>query len=143
MRQAYDLALLAGRDSEVPIGAIIVDDAQNVIGQGYNQVLKRQDPTAHAEILAIKEAASLVNNYRLNHTTLYVTMEPCCMCAGAMVHARIARVVFATRDFKAGAAGSCYNLLRGYPLNHQIQIDEGVMQMECAQLLSEFFKVRR
>lgn len=143
MQQAFDLALKARDEHDVPVGAILVDAHQNVIGRGYNQVLKTHDPTAHAEILALREAAVSIKNHRLNHTTLYVTMEPCSMCAGALVHARIARIVFATRDFKAGAAGSVYNLLQGYPLNHQVKIDEGVLQQECALLLTTFFKSRR
>ena len=102
-----------------------------------------KDPTAHAEIVAIRAAAGYLQNYRLQNTTLYVTLEPCCMCAGALVHARVKRVVFATRDFKAGAAGSIFNLLQGYPLNHQVQIDEGIMQHECAAILNDFFKSRR
>lgn len=143
MKQAYDLAVIAGAQGEVPIGAVLVQDNNQIIGRGWNQVVRTHDPTAHAEIVAIREASVSLQNYRLPNTTLYVTLEPCCMCAGALVHARIQRLVFATRDFKAGAAGSVYNVLQGYPLNHQIQIDEGFLQHDCASLLGDFFKDRR
>ena len=143
MQQAFDLALKARENREVPVGAVLVDADGKILGRGWNQVIKTHDSTAHAEMQAIREASAGVKNYRLNNTTLYVTMEPCSMCAGAMVHARISRLVFATRDFKAGAAGSVYNLLQGYPLNHPVQIDEGLLQAECALLLSEFFKTCR
>jgi tRNA(adenine34) deaminase len=140
MQQAYNLALKARDQGEVPVGAILVDHDQRILGSGWNQVLKAHDPTAHAEVVAIRESAQTLQNYRLLNTTLYVTLEPCCMCAGALVHARVQRIVFATRDFKAGAAGSVYNLLQGFPLNHAICIDEGIMQQECAQLLTSFFR---
>ncbi|MDP3704910.1 MAG: tRNA adenosine(34) deaminase TadA [Legionellaceae bacterium] len=143
MQRAFDLALKARDQGEVPVGAVLVSSKGELMGIGWNQVLQRNDPTAHAEVLAIQDASSRYNNYRLDDSTLYVTLEPCCMCAGAMIHARIKRVVFATRDFKAGSAGSVYNLLQGYPLNHQIDIDEGFLQQECAELLSDFFKQRR
>lgn len=143
MQRAFDLALKARDQGEVPVGAVLVSHDGQLLGSGWNQVLQRNDPTAHAEILAIQDAASRLRNYRLDDTTLYVTLEPCSMCAGAMIHARIERLVFATRDFKTGAAGSVYNLLQGYPLNHQVQIDEGFLQNDCALLLSDFFKQRR
>lgn len=144
MAQAYDLALKAKEQGEVPVGAVLVaNDNTTVLGQGWNQVIRTNDPCAHAELIAIRAAAARLHNYRLLNTTLYVTLEPCPMCAGALVHARIARLVFATRDFKTGAAGSVYNLLQGYPLNHQVQIDEGIMQQPCATLLADFFKNRR
>lgn len=143
MQHAYKLALTAREQGEVPVGAIVVSDDNQSIGRGWNQVIQSHDPSAHAEILALREAAAQLQNYRLLNTTLYVTLEPCCMCAGALVQARVKRLVFATRDFKAGAAGSIYNVLQGYPLNHQVQIDEGVLQQECARLLEEFFKFRR
>jgi tRNA(adenine34) deaminase len=139
MTQAYQLALHARSVGEVPVGAVIVDGNNQLIGQGSNTVIGNCDPCAHAEIIAIRQAGLTRNNYRLINTTLYVTLEPCVMCAGALVHARIARLVFATRDFKAGAAGSVYNLLRGYPLNHQVEIDEGILQDESAKLLTDFF----
>ncbi len=143
MKQAYDLAISAGKQGEVPIGAVLVDENNQILGRGWNQVLQTHDPTAHAEIIAIREASAYLQNYRLLNTTLYVTLEPCCMCAGALVHARIKRLVFATRDFKAGAAGSVYNVVHGYPLNHQIQIDEGFLQHDCSTLLVDFFNERR
>ncbi len=143
MQEAFNLALTAHEQGEVPVGAILVDENNQVVGRGWNQVLQTNDPTAHAEILALREAGALLKNYRLQNTTLYVTLEPCSMCAGALVHARINRLVFATRDFKAGAAGSAFNLLQGSVLNHQIQIDEGFLQHECASLLTDFFKARR
>lgn len=143
MKQAYDLACQAQKCGEVPVGAIVVSEQQQCLGTGYNQVLQRTDATAHAELLAIQAASATLGNYRLLNATLYVTLEPCCMCAGALVQARIKRVVFATRDFKAGAAGSVNNLLSGYPFNHQVMIDEGTLQAECSLLLSDFFKRRR
>lgn len=143
MQYAFNLALRAKSEGEVPVGAVLVSRNGVIIGSGWNQVIKNNDPTAHAELLAIKDATSNSKNYRLDGSTLYVTLEPCCMCAGAMVHARIQRLVFAARDFKAGAAGSVYNLLRGKPLNHQVQIDEGVLYEQCSSLLSDFFKVLR
>lgn len=143
MQQALDLARIARFQGEVPVGAVLVSEQNEIVGLGWNQVIQTNDPTAHAEVLAIRDATSTIQNYRLDNTTLYVTLEPCCMCAGALVHARIKRIVFGTRDLKAGAAGSIYNLLQGFPLNHQIQIDEGFLQYECASLLTDFFKSRR
>ncbi|MCX7117557.1 MAG: tRNA adenosine(34) deaminase TadA [Legionellales bacterium] len=143
MKKALDLAILAGAQGEVPVGAVLVDERNQLIGSGFNQVIQGYDPTLHAEIVALREASAYLKNYRLPKTTLYVTMEPCCMCAGALVHARVERVVFATRDTKAGAAGSVMNLLKGYPLNHQVQIEEGFLQQECSALLTAFFKSRR
>ncbi|KTD08116.1 tRNA adenosine(34) deaminase TadA [Legionella jamestowniensis] len=143
MAEAYSLALKAKEQGEVPVGAVLVDHKNQLLGKGWNQVLQTNDPCAHAELIAIRDAAMQLQNYRLLDTTLYVTLEPCVMCAGALVHARIKRVVFATRDFRAGAAGSVYNLLQGYPLNHQVIIDEGMMQHDCACLLIDFFKVKR
>ncbi|KTC86517.1 tRNA adenosine(34) deaminase TadA [Legionella brunensis] len=143
MTKAYELAVKAKEQGEVPVGAVLIDTDNNLLGYGWNQVLQNNDPCAHAELIAIRKAATQIQNYRLIDTTLYVTLEPCVMCAGALVHARIKRLVFATRDFKAGAAGSVYNLLQGYPLNHQVHIDEGVMQENCAHLLADFFKERR
>ena len=143
MKEAFKMAQTAREQGEVPVGAVLIDEHNHMIGKGSNQVLQSNDPTAHAEILAIRAAAGNVQNYRLQNTTLYVTLEPCCMCAGALVHARIKRLVFATRDFKAGAAGSLFNFLQGHPLNHYVQIDEGFMQHECAVILGDFFKARR
>lgn len=142
MQRALELALLAQQEGEVPVGAVVVAGDQ-LLGEGYNQVLSKKDPTAHAEIIAIRQAAISTDNYRLDKATLYVTLEPCPMCAGAMVHARMHRLVFAARDFKTGAAGSRYNLLRGYPLNHKTVIDEGILEAECSHLLTNFFQSRR
>ena len=143
MQEAYNMASMARFQGEVPVGAILVDEKGQVIGRGWNQVLQTKDPTAHAEIQALRDAATHLQNYRLINTTLYSTLEPCCMCAGALVHARIKRLVYATRDPKAGAAGSVFNMVQNPSLNHQIQIDEGILQHECASLLTNFFKIRR
>lgn len=143
MKQAYEQAILAGQEGEVPVGAVLVDKNNQLIGLGRNALEKSHDPTDHAEIRALRHASASINNHRLLDSTLYVTLEPCVMCAGALVHARVKRLVFATRDFKAGAAGSVYNLLQGYPLNHKVLIDEGIMQEQCASLLHDFFKLRR
>lgn len=140
MAKAYSLALSAQKQQEVPVGAVIVSADNHLLGYGWNKVIQTKNPCAHAELLAISTAAARLNNYRLLDSTLYVTLEPCAMCAGAIVNARIKRVVFATRDFKAGAAGSVYNLLKGYPLNHQVKIDEGIMEQDCANLLRSFFQ---
>ncbi|WP_419418789.1 tRNA adenosine(34) deaminase TadA [Legionella sp. D16C41] len=142
MLEAYTQALRAYDSLEIPVGAIVVMNKQ-VIGRGYNRTISDTDPCAHAEICALREAAGRLGNHRLLDATLYVTLEPCAMCAGAMIQARIKRLVFATRDFKSGAAGSVYNLLQGYPLNHYVQIDEGILERDCATLLKEFFKARR
>jgi tRNA(adenine34) deaminase len=143
MTQAYRLALIAKEQGEVPVGAVLVAANNTWLGHGWNQVIQSNDPCGHAELIAIRQAALQLSNFRLPNTTLYVTLEPCVMCAGALVHARIERLVFATRDFKAGAAGSVYNLLQGYPLNHQVQIDESILQQECANLLADFFEKLR
>ena len=143
MQQAYEQALDANKQGEIPVGAVLVGSDNALLGLGHNQVIQCHDPCAHAEILAIRQACEKTCNHRLLNATLYVTLEPCVICAGAIIQARLARVVFATRDFKGGAAGSVYNLLQGYPLNHRVMIDEGIMQEGCAMLLSDFFKVRR
>jgi tRNA(adenine34) deaminase len=140
MHLAYEQALLAQNKNEVPVGAVLVDRNNQLLGSGHNCILKSNDPSAHAEVIAIRESALKTNNHRLLDTTLYVTLEPCAMCAGLLVHSRVKRLVFATRDFKAGAAGSVINLLNGSSLNHSIIIDEGIMQKECSLLLSDFFK---
>ena len=143
MTQAYALAVKARDQGEVPVGAILVSDEQQCLGQGWNQVIQRHDPTAHAEIVALRAASLNQKNYRLINTTLYVTLEPCCMCAAALVHARIKRLVFATRDFKSGAAGSVINVLNSALFNHCVLIDEGILEHECSVLLSDFFAARR
>lgn len=143
MHKAYEQAILAQEEGEIPVGAVLVSSENQLLGLGRNVMQKSHDPSGHAEINAIRQAAQRLQNYRLLNTTLYVTLEPCAMCAGLLVHARIRRLVFATRDFKSGAAGSVYNLLRGYPLNHTVQVDEGIMQLQCAALLTEFFKLKK
>lgn len=142
MQQALLLAEKAESLGEVPVGAIVVKD-NKIIGQGYNQPILNHDPSAHAEIIALREAGQSVKNYRLVDTTLYVTLEPCAMCAMAMVHARIKTVVFATREPRTGAAGSLHQLLQHSGHNHQIEIVENIMQAESAELLTQFFRKRR
>lgn len=143
MHKAFLLAEQAAIDGEVPVGAVIVDEHHQLIGSGSNAMISQNDPTAHAEILAIREAARSRENYRLNDCTIYVTLEPCPMCASALVHARIKRLVFAVRDFKTGAAGSLCNLVNHPKLNHNIQVDEGLMMVECRDLLQVFFQGKR
>lgn len=138
MQLAYQQALLAKTQGEVPVGAVLIKD-NSLISLGSNRVEESHDPSDHAEVIAIRQASQILKNHRLLDTTLYVTLEPCVMCAGLLVQARIKRLVFATRDFKAGAAGSVFNILKGLPLNHKVIIDEGIMQKECAELLSDFF----
>ncbi|CAM2987559.1 tRNA adenosine(34) deaminase TadA [Legionella worsleiensis] len=143
MQMAYEQALLAQSEGEVPVGAVLVSHDNILLGSGRNAVQKSNDPSDHAEFISIRRACQQLQNHRLLNTTLYVTLEPCVMCAGLIVQARIKRLVFAARDFKAGAAGSVFNLLQGYPLNHKVLIDEGVMHTECSNLLSNFFKACR
>ncbi len=142
MEYALTLARLARRQGEVPVGAVLVrDDA--VLGEGFNTPIARNDPTAHAEIVAIRQAAQRRANYRLPGSTLYVTLEPCPMCAGAILNARVERVVFGAYDEKAGAAGSVTNLLTTRLFNHHCLVTGGVLREPCAQLLVEFFAARR
>lgn len=142
MAQAIELARRAGNAGEVPIGAVVVQDEQ-CIGEGWNRPIAANDPSAHAEIEALRAAGAHENNYRLPGATLYVTLEPCVMCAGAIVQARLKRVVFGAADPKAGAAGSVFDLLRSKSLNHRARVDGGVLEPECAELLQEFFRARR
>ncbi|MBI5783762.1 MAG: tRNA adenosine(34) deaminase TadA [Gammaproteobacteria bacterium] len=142
MKRALDLARYAEGAGEVPIGALVVLNDE-VIGEGWNQPIVSHDPTAHAEIVALRAAATRMKNYRLTDTTLYVTLEPCAMCAGAIVQARIARVVYGAADPKAGAAGSVFNLLESPSLNHCAQITRGVLAGECGEILRRFFESRR
>lgn len=142
MQAALAEARLAAEAGEVPIGAIVVhDDA--IIGRGQNRVLRDVDPTAHAEIVAMREAALALGNYRLLGCRLYVTLEPCAMCAGAMIHARLDRLVFASADPKAGACGSVLSVLNHAQLNHQMQIEQGIGADQSADLLRSFFRERR
>lgn len=142
MQLALAEARFAREAGEVPIGAIIVRDG-NIVARGQNRVLRDVDPTAHAEIVALRAAAKAVGNYRLPGCTLYVTLEPCAMCAGAMIHARIDRLVFAAADPKAGAAGSVLAVINHPQLNHQMQIEQGILAEESAELLRSFFRERR
>ena len=138
MRRALTQAKCAAECNEVPVGAVVVL-GDEVIGEGYNQPLGTHDPTAHAEIVALRDAARHLENYRLGGTTLYVTLEPCLMCAGAILQARIERVVFGAFDEKAGAVGSTANLLQSPLANHQCRVTAGVLGDECAELLERFF----
>ncbi len=142
MQAALDEARLAAEAGEVPIGAVVVLDG-TVIARGQNRVLRDLDPTAHAEIVALRAAAGFVGNYRLMGCTLYVTLEPCAMCAGAMIHARLDRLVFAAADPKAGAAGSVLPVLNHSQLNHQMLVEQGILADESAELLRSFFRERR
>jgi len=141
-----DLALLEAKKAEaageVPVGAVIVfGDA--VIARGFNQPISARDPTAHAEIIALREAALQLGNYRLAGAAMYCTVEPCMMCSGAMIHARIARLAFGTPDPRAGSAGSIYNVLTDPRLNHRVDVVSGIREDDCAELLREFFAKRR
>ncbi len=142
MGQALELARQAGAAGEVPVGALVVHEAE-VVGRGWNQPIGRHDPTSHAEIMALRDAADRLGNYRLPGCTLYVTLEPCAMCAGAIMHARIARVVFGARDPKTGVAGSVIDLFAETRLNHHASVVGGVLAGPCGALLSSFFAARR
>jgi tRNA(adenine34) deaminase len=142
MEAALAEARLAAEVGEVPIGAVVVQDGA-IVARGQNRVLHDLDPTAHAEIVAMRAAALELANYRLPGCTLYVTLEPCAMCAGAMIHARLARLVFAAADPKAGAAGSLLSVLNHPQLNHQMQVEQGILAEESAELLRSFFRERR
>lgn len=142
MQHAIELAKRAEQEGEVPVGAIVVQDDE-IIGEGWNRPIASGDPTGHAEIIALRSAASLINNYRLTGADLYVTLEPCVMCAGAIIHARISRVIFGAFDPKAGAAGSLFSVLGTDKLNHRVTVTSGVMAEECATILQEFFRKKR
>ena len=142
MQAALAEARLAGEAGEVPIGAVVVQEGA-IVARGQNRVLRDVDPTAHAEIVALRAAAAAVGNYRLLGCTLYVTLEPCAMCAGAMIHARVTRLVFAAADPKAGAAGSVLSVINHEQLNHQIQLEQGILAEEASELLRSFFRERR
>lgn len=142
MRRALAIARTGGAQGEVPVGAVVVLDGE-IIGEGYNAPISHHDPSAHAEIRAMRAAAQRLGNYRLAETSLYVTLEPCAMCAGAMMHARIARVVFGASDPKTGACGSVVNLFSEAQLNHHAEVTGGVLADECAELLRNFFQTRR
>ncbi len=142
MAAAVAEARRAEAEGEVPVGAIAVAGGQ-IVGSGHNQPIGLNDPTAHAEILAIRSAAPQLKTYRLADVSIYVTLEPCVMCVGAMVNARIARVIYGARDEKAGALGSAYDIGRDGRLNHRFEVIAGVMERECAEIMREFFRARR
>ena len=142
MHEALLFARRAEAAGEVPVGAVVVKDGV-IIGRGFNQPISAHDPTAHAEIIAMREAARTLKNYRLTDAVLYVTLEPCAMCAGAMVHARIRRLVFGALDPRAGAAGSLFNIVQTPALNHRVDITAGVLAEQCSGLLKGFFFQRR
>jgi tRNA(adenine34) deaminase len=142
MRRAIELAREAEAAGEVPVGALIVRDGE-ILAEGFNRPISTHDPTAHAEMVALRAAAARIDNYRLTGTTLYVTLEPCAMCAGAMVHARVARLVYAASDPRAGAAGSVFNVVQSPALNHRLEVVAGVLAEECGTLLRNFFVARR
>ena len=142
MREALALAGIAEAHGEVPVGAVVVSDGA-IIGRGYNQSITSHDPSAHAEIIAMRDAAARIGNYRLTGCELYVTLEPCVMCAGAILHARISRLVFGAADPKTGACGSVVNLFAEASLNHHAAVVPGVLAAECGARLSAFFSQRR
>ncbi len=142
MREALAFAREAKAEGEVPVGAVVVKQGA-IIGRGRNHPIAAHDPTAHAEIIAIREAARTLGNYRLTDTTLYVTLEPCAMCAGTMLHARIRRLVFGAADPRAGAAGSLCNIVQTPALNHRVDLAGGVLAEQCGELLKVFFSQRR
>ena len=142
MRQAIELAREAGRHGEVPVGALVVG-GEGIVGRGFNRPIGTHDPTAHAEIMALRDASTRLANYRIPGHTLYVTLEPCAMCAGAILHARIARVVFGATDPKTGVSGSVLDLFSEKRLNHHTTVVGGILAEECGGLLRDFFAMRR
>jgi len=142
MQQALRLARQAEQAGEVPVGAVVVHEGQ-VIGRGSNAPISENDPTAHAEVEALREAAQNLGNYRLPDTALYVTLEPCPMCAGAMVHARVSRLVYGCADPRSGAAGSVFSIADSAELNHRLSVTGGVLEHDCRELLQAFFRARR
>lgn len=143
MDLAIKQAEKASRLGEIPIGAVLVDEQNNILSAAHNQTVGMSDPSAHAEILALRAAGNKVGNYRLLNTTLYVTIEPCVMCMGAIVHARVFRVVFGARDPKWGAVGSLYNFAEDGRLNHRVDVVSGICETVCAQMMQKFFQQKR
>lgn len=142
IREALTLATQARERDEVPVGAVVVYQGE-IVGRGSNHTIGLCDPTAHAEIIALREAASYLGNYRLIHCSLYTTLEPCAMCAGAIIHARIQQLVFGAHDAKSGAAGTVCNLFEAGKFNHLVEVRGGVLSQECGALLSDFFQMKR
>ncbi len=142
MRAAMAEAIAAERDGEVPVGAVIVREGE-IVARGNNRVLRDSDPTAHAEVIAMRAAGKVFGNYRLEDCTLYTTLEPCAMCAGAILHARITRLVYSANDPKAGACGSVLSVMNHPQLNHKVQVDSGLIAEECGAILTDFFRKRR
>ena len=142
MRRAMELARIGGGQGEVPVGAVVFLDGE-IIGEGYNAPISHHDPSAHAEIRALRAAAQRVGNYRLTGASLYVTLEPCAMCAGAMMHARVSRIIYGAADPKTGACGSVVDLFAEPRLNHHAEVSGGLLADECARLLRDFFQTRR
>jgi tRNA(adenine34) deaminase len=142
MREALQLARQAEAAGEVPVGAVVVVEGE-IAGRGFNQPIGRKDPTAHAEILALREASLRAENYRLENAELFVTLEPCIMCAGALVQARIRRLVFGGRDLRFGGVRSKFRLADSELLNHQVQVEEGLLAADCVELLETFFRLKR
>jgi tRNA(adenine34) deaminase len=143
MRLALEEARSAGRINEVPVGAVLVSESGEVLASAHNRPILNKDPTAHAEILALRRGAEKLQNYRLLNTTLYVTIEPCFMCMGALIHARVARLVYGAADPKWGAAGSLYDIGHDPRLNHQLEVVSGVCEEECREIMQAFFRSRR
>jgi len=143
MALALEEAERAYREEEVPVGAVLISDTGEKIAAAFNQPRRMNDPTAHAEILVLKQAAQVLNNYRLPGTTLFITIEPCLMCAGAIIQARVKKVVFGAFDPKAGALGSLYDVSQDQRLNHRFEVVSGVLEKECRELMQKFFKTRR
>ena len=142
MKIALEEAQEAYRRGEVPVGAVLVREG-NILARAHNAPISKNDPSAHAEMLVLRQAAELIGNYRLAGSELYVTLEPCIMCAGAIVHARVERVIFGARDPKCGAVFSLYNVLTDKRLNHQVKITEGILREECGEIMSRFFREKR
>lgn len=143
MRRAIELARQAETLGEVPVGAVLVGEDGELLAEGFNRPIAIHDPTAHAEMIAMRAAGEKLANYRLDRTTLYVTLEPCPMCAGAMVHARVGRLVFGARDLRFGGVRSKFQIADSELLNHRLEVEEGVLAAECTEILVGFFKMRR
>jgi tRNA(adenine34) deaminase len=143
MRETLQEAAKARTEGEVPVGAIVLNHSHEILARDHNRCISLNDPTAHAEILAIRQAAKMLDNYRLNETTIFVTIEPCPMCMGAILHARVARLVFGAPDPRFGAAGSMYNLANDQRLHHTTKVIPFIMEEECRRIMQDFFKERR